>query len=60
MLIVNKHILACKPLLAKDDIIVYVSNYYRSIKDLIALNVKSIDKYFLYFVPLLSIIAIEL
>jgi hypothetical protein len=36
--------------IAKNYIIVYISNYYRSIKDLITLNIKSIEKYLLYFI----------
>ena len=46
--------------MAKNYIIVYISNYYRSIKDLITLNIKSIEKYLLYFITLFSIIAIKL
>jgi hypothetical protein len=46
--------------MAKDYVVVYISNYYRSIKDLITLNVESIEKYLLYFITLFSIIAIEL
>ena len=46
--------------MAKNYIIVYISNYYRSIKDPITLNIKNIEKYFLYFIIFFSIIAIEL
>jgi hypothetical protein len=46
--------------ITKDYIIIYISNYYRSIKDLITLNIKSIKKYLLYFITFFSIIAIEL
>jgi hypothetical protein len=46
--------------MAKDYIIVHVSNYYRSIKGLITLNIKSIEKYLLYFITFFSIIAIKL
>jgi hypothetical protein len=46
--------------MAKDYIIIYISNYYRSIKDLITLNIKSIEKYLLYFITLFSIIVIKL
>jgi hypothetical protein len=46
--------------MAKNYIIVYISNYYRSIKDLITLNIESIEKYLLYFITFFSIIAIEL
>jgi hypothetical protein len=60
MLIVNKHVVAREPFAAKDNIIVYISNYYKYIKDPVSLNVKSIKKHFLYFVAFLSIIAVEL
>ena len=46
--------------IAKNYVIVYISNYYRNIKDLITLNIKSIEKYLLYFVTFFSIIVIEL
>jgi hypothetical protein len=46
--------------MAKDYIIIYISNYYRSIKDLITLNIENIEKYLLYFITFFSIIAIEL
>ena len=46
--------------MAKDYVIMHISNYYRSIKDLITLNIKSIKKYLLYFITLFSIIVIEL
>jgi hypothetical protein len=46
--------------MAKNYIIIYVSNYYRSIKDLITLNIESIEKYLLYFITFFIIIAIEL
>jgi hypothetical protein len=49
-----------KLFMAKNYIIIYISNYYRSIKDLITLNIKSIKKYLLYFITFFSIIAIEL
>jgi hypothetical protein len=46
--------------IAKNYIIVHISNYYRSIKDLITLNIESIEKYLLYFITFFSIITIEL
>jgi hypothetical protein len=52
--------MAHKLFMAKDYIIVYISNYYRNIKNLITLNIESIKKYLLYFITFFSIIAIEL
>jgi hypothetical protein len=46
--------------MAKNYVIIYVSNYYRSIKNLITLNIESIEKYLLYFITLFSVIVIEL
>jgi hypothetical protein len=46
--------------MAKDYIIVHVSNYYKSIKDPIILNIENIEKYLLYFITFFSIIAIKL
>jgi hypothetical protein len=46
--------------MAKNYVIVHISNYYRSIKDPITLNIESIKKYLLYFITLFSVIAIEL
>jgi hypothetical protein len=49
-----------KSFIAKDYIIVYINNYYRNIKNLITLNIKSIKKYFLYFITFFSVIAMKL
>ena len=46
--------------IAKNYVIIYISNYYRSIKNPITLNIKSIEKYLLYFITFFSVIAIEL
>ena len=59
-LAVNKYVIARKPFAAEYNIIVYIGNDYRGIKDPIALNVKSTKKHFLYFVALFSIITIKL
>jgi hypothetical protein len=60
MLIVDKHVVARELFAAKDNIIIYINNYYRYIEDPVSLNIKSIKKYFLYFIAFLSIIAVEL
>ena len=52
--------MACKLFIVKDYIIVYISNYYKSIKYLITLNIENIKKYLLYFIIFFSVIAIEL
>ena len=60
MLAVNKYIVAHKLFAAEYNIIVYINNDYRGIKDPIALNVKSTKKHFLYFIALFFIITIKL
>jgi hypothetical protein len=45
---------------AKNHVMMHISNYYRSIKDPITLNIKNTEKYLLYFVAFFSVIAMEL